>query len=307
MAKKASTIPSWAGRHPFAPDRKQPVKFGPGDCLQRLYGAGEHKVLTGTFLSTDKLSCSSFLTPPGGYFEPYDIHAGDEVYYLVNGTGAVFNPLTGRAHTVQAGDMVWIPQGAWHQFYNFGAEQSYVATAFAPKMWTDMGTRVEFSNQPALYQSPGTDWRDLPRIEQAPEPIGRQLGCFPVQGPPARKTQEIYVIRPEQAIQVIHGQNRRMLVSFQVSNDFIHAGVMTMPANFVSDDEVHAGDELILVTAGTISVVIKSPDFDPQSVSVGRFEVRQGERFFVPDGTSHCYVNMHSKPAKAVFFIAPDL
>ena len=135
----------------------------------------------------------------------------------------------------------------------------------------------------------------------------KKLGCFPVNGPTARQTQELFVITHKEAIHLIHGSERRMLVSFFVSNDFIHAGTMTIPNKFESDDECHKGDELIYVAQGSVSVMIKPDDFDSASVSVERFEINQGERFFVPENVKHNYVNFGDVNAKVVFFIAPEL
>ena len=248
MTEGKSAIPPWAGKLPFGPDEKRPVRFKHEDCLTKLYGKEDHKVLTGTYLSTDKLSCSSFRTPPGGYFEPYDIHGGDEVYYVAQGGGVAFNPHTGLAYPLKTGDMLWIPQGVWHQFYNFGPQESYVATAFAPKMWTDMGTRVTFDGEPLLLKGKGIDWQDLPRLPDIEQEYSIKLGAFPAHGPTARKSQEMFVISPDKAINLIQGQDSRMLVSFFVSNDFIHAGTITLPCKIESELDCHKGDKLMAIS-----------------------------------------------------------
>jgi mannose-6-phosphate isomerase-like protein (cupin superfamily) len=309
MGDKKATIPPWAGKLPFPADQKKAIKFRKEDCLTRLYGTGDHKVLTATYLSTDKLSSSSFLTPAGGYFEPYDIHGGDEVYYVAKGCGYAFNPLTGLAYPLEKGDMLWIPKGAWHQFYNFGDEISYIVTAFAPKMWTDMGTNVVFEEKPALYKTGNIDWKSLPKASGFDEDNiqSKKLGLFPAEGPKARQTQELFVIRNRDAVHVIHGRDKRMLVSLYVSNDFIHAGIMTIPSKTETDDESHKGDELIYVAEGSVSVMMKYYDHDPASVSTERFEVHEGERFFIPENVKHNYVNFNDRNTKAVFFIAPEL
>jgi len=48
-------------------------------------------------------------------------------------------------------------------------------------------------------------------------------------GPEARRKKQIFVIKPAQTLDVIHGSEKHMLVSFVVSNDFIHFGLMTIP------------------------------------------------------------------------------
>jgi gentisate 1,2-dioxygenase len=310
MAKKPSkesNAPEWLGRLPFEPDKKQPILFKAEDGMPRLYGVGPNKVYTRTFLSTDKLSSSSFKVRPGGTcFEPFDIHAGDEVYYIASGKGHVFNPYVGIAYPMKAGMMVWIPKGAWHQAYNFEDEELSIVTAFAPKMWGTEGIPTSFDGDPMFYNSGKTNWRDIPVLADR-QKRSLKLGQLPVDGPTARKSQEIFVIRPIDALNVIHGNANRMLVSFFVSNDFIHAGIMSLPGRFESDVEEHKGDELIYVSEGTISVVIKDESTSPEAISVKRYEVSEGERFFVPENTRHNYVNFTNRQAKVVFYIAPEL
>jgi mannose-6-phosphate isomerase-like protein (cupin superfamily) len=307
MTNQKSSIPPWAGRLPFSPDKKHPIKLKPNDCLTRLYGEGDHKVFTATYLSTDQLSSSSFRTLPGGYFEPYDIHGGDEVYYVASGAVVAFNPFTGMAYPLNTGDFLWIPKGVWHQVYNFGNEEAYVVTAFAPKMWTDMGTNIVFEKEPVLLKGRNIDWRSIPEVSNSQKNFSKRLGVFPVEGPPAREEQDMFVITPDKAIHVINGISRRMLFSFFVSNDFIHAGIITMPANFESDDQCHKGDQLIYGVDGKISIIIKDESFDTNSVSVERVEIEPQDRFFVPENIRYCCVNSGNSAAKAVFFIAPEL
>ena len=132
------------------------------------------------------------------------------------------------------------------------------------------------------------------------------IGKWPLPGPQARKEKEIWVIKPEETLEVIHGSENHMLVSFAVSNDFIHFGSLTVPAGVKTDPEVHKGDEVFYVLEGSISVVISSPE-ESESVSKSRFEVKNGERFLIPEGTYHSYLNLSTKPVKLIFGIAPGL
>lgn len=309
---KKSSKPEWAGRLPFTPDKKRPFHFGKSDGMPRVFGKPGHKVTTRTFLSTDKLSCSSFMVPAGGYFEPFDIHGGDEVYYLACGTGTVLNPLTGRALSLQAGDFMLIPKDVWHQFYNFGEEIASVVTCFAPRMWSEMGTAVKFPGKALFYKSGSKPPAGFPRASEKRAEYLRpadlaSIGCFPVGGAWARTTQEMFVIPRGQALEVIHGKENRTKVSFYVSNDFVHAGTYTIAGNRQTEVESHQGDKLIYVTKGTISVVVMADKFNPESVSVPRFEVQEEERLFIPENTSHYFFNLGPGNAEIVFFVAPEL
>jgi len=132
------------------------------------------------------------------------------------------------------------------------------------------------------------------------------IGKWPVPGPEARQKKQMFVIKPGQTLDVIHGKENHMLVSFAVSNDFIHFGSMTIPAGVLTDQETHNGDEVFYVLEGTISVVISSPG-EAESVTKSRFEVNCGERFLVPEGIHHRYLNSTNKPTKLIFGIAPDI
>jgi mannose-6-phosphate isomerase-like protein (cupin superfamily) len=133
------------------------------------------------------------------------------------------------------------------------------------------------------------------------------LGHWPVSGPEARKNKLMAVIRRDESLDLIHGKDNHVLVSFYVSNDFIHVGTMTLGANQVSDFEQHKGDEVFYVIQGTVSVLI-SPEAEPkESLSTTRFEVHQGQRFLIPEGFRHQYLNYTEKTAKILFSIAPGL
>lgn len=130
---------------------------------------------------------------------------------------------------------------------------------------------------------------------------------WPIPGPEAREKKQIFVIKPDQTLEVIHGNKKHILVSFAISNDFIHFGMMTIPSGVISDPEVHKrGDEVFYVLEGSISVIITSAN-ENKSVSKSRFEVNQGERFLIPEGIYHRYLNLSKEPVKLIFGIAPEL
>lgn len=132
------------------------------------------------------------------------------------------------------------------------------------------------------------------------------IGKWPIPGPEARKKKQMFVIKPGQTLDVIHGKENHMLVSFAVSNDFIHFGSMDIPAGVLTDQEVHQGDEVFYVLEGSISIIIVFPN-ETDSVTKSRFEVNCGERFLIPESVYHKYLNTTIKPAKLIFGIAPKL
>lgn len=146
--------PQWAGRHPFAPDQKKPALLTREMSIPRMYGAPPHHVPTYLHVSTDKLTCTEFAVAPGEYFSPPDIHTGDEVYYVLEGTATVLNVETGEVHTAGEGDVMLIPKGTWHQTFNFTDERLTLLCSFAPELWYggDQGAPREFAGGTIFYK-----------------------------------------------------------------------------------------------------------------------------------------------------------
>ena len=133
-----------------------------------------------------------------------------------------------------------------------------------------------------------------------------RLGKWPIPGKQAREQKRLFVIKPTETLDVIHGKENHILVSFAVSNDFIHFGSMTIPAGVLSDPEVHGGDEVFYVLQGSVSVLIPLAD-EAESVSKSRYEVKQEQRFLIPEGVPHRYLNTTVGQARTIFGIAPGL
>ena len=148
--KKASEIPAWMGNHPFTPDKKRPMLITREQELSTIYGVGSNRVAPRIYVSTDRILMSDFKVPPGGHFDPPDIHVADEPYYILKGTVNLVNPETGETIEVKAGDAAWIPAGGWHVAYNFGEEEAIVIAIIAGKVWSEdaMGSAIEFKDEP---------------------------------------------------------------------------------------------------------------------------------------------------------------
>ena len=137
-----------------------------------------------------------------------------------------------------------------------------------------------------------------------------RLGRFPVEGKEVRQRREMVVVKKEDALQMIHGKDNHVLISLFVSNDRVHVGTMTIPANQFSDPETHKGDEVFYVVSGPVSILIEEMEAqggEGKSVSTARYEVQEGERFLIPEGWTHRYYNPETSSAKLLFTIAPGL
>ena len=82
------------------------------------------------------------------------------------------------------------------------------------------------------------------------------LGKWPISGEEARKNKKLIHIPPDKTLKVIHGKKNHILVSFFVSNDFVHFGKMQIPKGIYSDPEIHKGDEVLFVLKGRLTVQV---------------------------------------------------
>jgi dTDP-4-dehydrorhamnose 3,5-epimerase-like enzyme len=134
------------------------------------------------------------------------------------------------------------------------------------------------------------------------------LGRYPISGEEARKNQRLIHIPQDKMLRLIHGKENHILVSFFVSNDFVHFGTIQVPRGIYSDPETHKGDEVLFVLKGKLTVqVYKDTDEDDTSVLHESYEILSEEQFLIPEGMKHRYLNFSNEIVEAVFGIAPEL
>jgi mannose-6-phosphate isomerase-like protein (cupin superfamily) len=135
-----------------------------------------------------------------------------------------------------------------------------------------------------------------------------QLGKYPLRGPEARENNRLIFIPKDKMLKLIHGKNNHILVSFFVSNDFVHFGTIQVPKGIYSDPEIHKGDEVLFVLKGKLTVqTYEGDEEDDTSVLHESFEINPEEQFLVPEGIKHRYLNFSDEVVEAVFGIAPGL
>ena len=83
-------------------------------------------------------------------------------------------------------------------------------------------------------------------------------------------------------------------------------GIITVPVDRFSDPEAHEGDEALMVLEGILMLRIHD-EHDTDSVSQVCPSVRQGEKFLIPAGVKHQYLNLSDKTLKVLFTVAPEL
>ena len=299
MHKKGVNLPDWFGSYPFKPHEKRPCVLKECDGLRRIYGRAPHDIETHLHVSTDRVTCSEFRVRPGEYFDPPDIHSGDEVYYILRGKATVFNPDDGDVRVAEEGDFFLIPGGVWHQTFNFSDAELVILTAFGKDMLAlDEGwPHITYTKKPVYFK--GAAGQGAGRLTM--------LGNLPSVDSSREQGRDMTAIRKGEALNLIHGETNHVLVSFYVSNDTLHSGLMTVPAGGRSDPEAHKGDEVTYCLRGRASVLIAGHERDSTSVEAERYEVRPGDRLLIPEGVEHRYINFAEETAELLFTIAPEL
>jgi quercetin dioxygenase-like cupin family protein len=134
-----------------------------------------------------------------------------------------------------------------------------------------------------------------------------KLGSWPIPGEEARKNGRMIHIPREKALRVIHGKKNHFLMSFFISNNYVHFGTIQIPKGIYSDPETHKGDEVLFVLKGTLTVQAFNNNNDDESVLHESYEIDEGEQFLMPEGVKHRYLNFSNNVVEALFAIAPEL
>lgn len=148
--KENPDTPEFMSNWPFPNDKKRASIIKKNDEKNTIYGKGGRPIINTIFAATDKIYFGEYSIKPGSWFEPPDIHAGDEVYYCLSGTATMFDPVHGETFILNPGDGFLIPKGVWHVGYNFGKENFRIIAVIAPKAWADLD--VNFKGKQLFYK-----------------------------------------------------------------------------------------------------------------------------------------------------------
>jgi len=297
------------GRFPFAPDEKRPLHIRRDMARKFVYPAARPHFsdLNYLYVSTEKLTVGTWQLGPGGTYDPPDLHAGDEVYYLLDGTLTEHNPLLGEFMQVSKGEALLLPMHGYHKGYNFGQGIMRALYVIAPKIWEDQFPPMDFEgDKMKMYK--GRNNPSLPSRGRMQEWHGHgttdDIGRWPVPGPECRKEPILfYHISEARKLVNVHGVQHPMLVKFFVSNDLVHMGEFILPAggngSRASEPDSHKGDCALFVEWGPITV------FLPHSQET--YDVQPEEVMFIPEGVEYQLINYTAGTAKAIFSVAPGL
>lgn len=136
------------GLYPFPPESKKPLHIR-GELIKYfIYPAAKPHFsdINYLYVSTDKLTVGTWQLGPGGNYNPPDLHAGDEVYYVLDGVLTEHNPLVGEFTQVKKGEALLLPMHGYHKGYNFEQKIMRILYVIAPKIWEDQFPPMDFED-----------------------------------------------------------------------------------------------------------------------------------------------------------------
>lgn len=299
--------PSLFGNHPTEPQAKRPTQIRGDLIVPFIYPPNilEHSDLNRLFASTDLLTVATYQLAPGGMFAPPDLHWGDEIYYILDGTVTQQNPETGEFAQATKGESLILPQGAWHTAHNFGSTIARMLFVIAPKIWEGQTPPIWENGQPRAYKLRG----DVPERAQDQwtwPTFGTvdDIGRWPRPGEELRENPpHYYRVTEERKLVTVQGKTNFMLMKFFVSNDHVHMGEFILPAGGpgprFSEPDSHGGDCVLFVEEGPLSVYLPNTD--------ETYRVESEEAMYLPIGTRYQLANYNATRTKAIFCIAPNL
>ena len=297
------------GNHPFSPDQKRPLHIK-GDLIRHFIYPAERphfSDLNYLYASTDKLTVGTWQLGPGGTYDPPDLHAGDEVYYVLDGVLTEHNPVLGEFMQVRKGEALLLPMHGYHKGHNFEQGIMRILYVIAPKIWESQYPPMDFSAG-KMKQYKGKHNAKLPIHPQIGQWYAHgttdDIGRWPVPGPQCRKSPILfYHITEEKKLINVHGTQYPMLVKFFVSNDLLHMGEFILPAggtgSRASEPDSHRGDAVLFVQEGPVTFFLTE--------TLEAFDVQEDEAMFIPEGVSYQMINYTAHRNKVIFSIAPGM
>jgi quercetin dioxygenase-like cupin family protein len=261
------------------PSFDAPTPIRAADAVRHTWGDEEAGFVEDwIYVSSERIHTIVFALPPGEAFRHSDgfrtIFAADELLHVLQGTLVLANPETGEVVRAEPGESVFFRRDTWHHGFSYGADTLRVLEFFAPSPAT--GTSGAYAQtRPYLQESIYADDGILGRLVEPVEP------------------RSFHVLRPVDAVWRL---DRKVLVGLLVSTEHVTVGTIGVLPGQTSVEETHAGDELVYVTRGELTV------------SAGGVEatLSPGDAFSIPAGTSHRYSVEGDRSAEAIFGVAPS-
>ncbi|MFA4964613.1 MAG: cupin domain-containing protein [Thermoleophilia bacterium] len=271
----------------------EPTLMRRDEATRFLWGDEEsHQVSDLVYGRGERIAALVFSLRPGEHFgmskawKPmYDQH---RFYYVVEGQLAIHDPETGEVAVAAAGEAITWRGARYHFGYNPGSDETVVLDWYAPQ---ERAPEV-----PEAAISPGK--RDLREVRGGRYEL---LGRWPDVRPDARRAAHVeaglVTVSERDALRVIHGQQRPLLVSILASSDVLTAGTFTLRPGFMSEPEEHPGDEVVFALDGCLHVFVPATQL--------WFELQPMDCLFIPEGHAHQYCAYGAQPCRVAFCVTP--
>lgn len=291
-------------RHPCEPDKKVPVHITRENMVHYIYVPEDphHADLNWMFASTETMFSGRYHLSPGAMFTPPDVHAGDEYYYILNGTLTIFNPKTGQCVELKKGECINLPKGAPHKGYNFTQETAEVLYLIVPSVWQkgEAGPPpYDEADMLLLNDLRATQGQGMGLKYEKTEDKKLGIGCWPTDPVAVRETGEFVKVTDENKLRTIHGREFPVPVTFFFSTDLGHMGEIFLPYGGNGPRSMEEltlkGDATFFVEDGPITF------FFPQDQ--GCFTVENNELMFIPANTPFMIINYQNKIVHTIFSV----
>lgn len=140
--------------YPFPRGEQRPCVQKQSELMRFLYTEEfpETSDLNWLIASTENMTVGEYQLSPGSHFDPADVHAGDEIYYVLRGEVTMFQPETGQILQIREGEGILMPKGCPHVGYNFGETEARMLYVVAPKIWDEAGPPLEYTGAYKTYK-----------------------------------------------------------------------------------------------------------------------------------------------------------
>ena len=236
------------------------------------------------YVSSELIHALVFGLEPHGSFRHSPDHrtvfGADELLYVLEGVMAIANPETGEIQRLESGESVFFRRDTWHHAFAHGEGPLRVLELFAP---------------PPSAGTSGAYARTRPYLDGGRYADDSVLGRLV----PASADASPGTLRRIARRDIVWRRDLGVLVGLLASTEFLTAGIVEVDPCQRSAAHSHAGDQVLYVTHGTMTVRVWQAD----DVSV--FEPGPDDVCYIPAGCRHEYRNYGGATARAVFGVSP--
>lgn len=146
--------PDYFCNYPQPKGQRRPCVQKQSELMKFLYTEEfpETSDLNWLVASTETMTVGEYQLSPGSHFDPADVHAGDEIYYVMRGQVTMFQPESGQVMQVNQGEGILMPKGTPHIGYNFTDQEARMLYVCAPYIWDVDGPPLEYEGEMKLYK-----------------------------------------------------------------------------------------------------------------------------------------------------------